>query len=215
MTTALTFKRPNPTAMHAFGHDLPADPLALFARWLDDVRRSGAVRYPHATCLSTLAPDGYPDGRIVLLHHYDETGFFFMTDTRSEKAKALAHCPRAAMTFYWEPLERQVRLRGDVTAATEAEADRFFEERPRRSRVTAWASEQSRPLPDRAALDARVAAYDARFAAVDPIPRPPHWQAYRLVPRSLAFWQAAARRLHERIRFIRTADGWAAERLAP
>ena len=201
--------------MHAFGHDLPADPLALFARWLDDARRSGAVRYPHATCLSTLAPDGYPDGRIVLLHHFDETGFFFMTDTRSEKAKALAHYPRAAMTFYWEPLERQVRLRGDVAAATETEADRFFEERPRRSRVTAWASEQSRPLPDRAALDARVAAYDARFAAVDPIPRPPHWQAYRLVPRSVAFWQAAARRLHERIRFTRTADGWTAERLAP
>ncbi len=201
--------------MHAFGLDLPADPLALFARWLDDARRSDAVRYPHATCLSTLAPDGYPDGRIVLLHHFDETGFFFMTDIRSEKAKALAHCPRAALTFYWEPLERQVRLQGDVTPASDDEADRFFAERPRKSRATAWAAVQSRPLPDAGTLGHRMAHFDARFEGLDPIPRPPHWQAYRLVPRRLEFWQAGARRLHERIRYTRAGDGWRLERLEP
>lgn len=199
--------------MHAFGRDIPPDPLPLFRQWLAEARP--VVRYPHAACLSTLALDGFPDGRMVLVHEATDAGFLFLTDTRSPKAQALAATPRAALTYYWAPLERQVRLRGPVTPAPDADADRCFAERPRQSRATAWAALQSRPLPDPAALHDRVAAYDTRFRDVDPIPRPLHWQGYRLRPHTIEFWQAGARRLHERIRYHRKGDGWACTRLEP
>ena len=193
--------------------DLPDTPLPFFSAWMDAAREQ--MRYPGAMCLSSLSPDGYPEGRIVLLHQFDATGFFFMTDVRSDKGRALEVFPRAALTLYWEPLERQVRIQGEVEPGSEADADQFFAERPRRSRATAWASAQSRVLAERAALDREMAHFDAQFRDTDPIPRPPHWQAYRLVPRSIEFWQAGARRLHERLRYVRSGDGWRKEMLAP
>ncbi len=195
--------------------DPPDTPFPFFDAWMDAAHRCEKIRYPQAMCLSTLSADGYPEGRIVLLHAYDEAGFRFMTDTRSAKGRALAHCPRAALTLYWEPLERQVRIQGDVEAADDAEADRFFAERPRRSRATAWASDQSAVVANDAEFSRRVAHIDARFEDVDPIPRPPHWQAYRVIPRNVEFWQAGGRRLHERIRYVRTETGWRMDVLAP
>jgi len=194
---------------------LPDSPFPLFAQWMEDARQCAEIRYPGAVFLSTISPEGYPEGRIVLLHDFDATGFFVMTDVRSDKGKAMASTPRAALTFYWEPLERQVRIQGEVEPASETNADRFFEERPRRSRATAWASEQSIPLPDPAILAGRMAHFDAEFADIDPIPRPQHWRAFRIVPRFVEFWQAGARRLHERFRYAREDVGWNGVLLAP
>lgn len=193
----------------------PADPLAAFGEWYAAAADCAAIDYAGAMCLSTVAPDGFPEGRIVLLHDASPEGFAFVTDRRSNAGQSLEQVPRAALTFYWGPLERQVRVQGLVTPGTDAEADAFFRERPRRSRGTAWASPQSQPIT-REALERCMAAVDATFAARDPIPRPPYWQAYRVRPRKIEFWEARARRVHERFQYTRVPDGgWTCERLAP
>jgi pyridoxamine 5'-phosphate oxidase len=201
----------------------PPAPYALFETWHRAAEEHEHIRYAGAMCLSTVAADGGPDGRIVLLHAADAgCGFAFFTDVRSTKGRALADDPRVALTFYWGPLERQVRVQGRAALSSEAEADRFFEKRPRRSRLTAWASEQSRPLSEdvtaAAALEEQMAALRERFAGRASIPRPPHWKAYRVRPRRVAFWEAKAQRLHTRVEYARDADaasGWTKRRLAP
>lgn len=194
---------------------LPDDPYRLFTKWLDEATRRESIRYARAMCLSTVASDGFPEGRIVMLHDVNPSGFAFFTDRRSKTGQALAHRPQAALTFYWDPLERQVRVQGSVEVASEQDADAFFAERPRRSKVTAWASTQSEPVARRADLEAALEAADTRFAENDDIPRPPYWQAYRLAPRSIEFWQARARRLHDRIEYRPEGDAWTTQRLAP
>lgn len=172
--------------------------------------------YPHAACLSTVAADGWPEGRIILVHGLDDFEFFLQTDSRSPKAQALVACPKAALTFHWQPLERQVRITGTVEEAPSGVADSLFEERPRCSRVPAWASEQSRPLRGEAELEAAVARLDRRFEGQESIPRPEHWRAYRLEPASVELWQARARRLHLRWRWRRPDGEWRGpERLFP
>ncbi len=194
--------------------DPPPDPMTVFAEWFADAEACEAIRYAGAMSLSTVSPDGWPEGRIVLLHEASARGFAFFTDRRSPKGQSLDATPRAALTFYWGPLERQIRVQGTVEPGTDAEADAFFAERPRRSKGTAWASSQSQPMT-LDALEQRMHAIDERFAEHETIPRPPYWQVYRVRPRTIEFWEARARRLHERIRYIRSGGDWAHQRVAP
>ena len=193
----------------------PSDPYRLFAQWYEEVRACEHIRYAGAMGLSTVDARGQPEGRIVLMHAFDASGFVFFTDARSRKGRALAQLPKAALTFYWGPLERQVRVQGRVEQVAGEVADEFFKRRPRRSQGTAWASAQSRPLESRAALDRRMEKIDARFEGRSEIPRPPHWRAYRVCPRRIEFWTAGARRLHDRVLYTKEGGEWTVTRLFP
>lgn len=195
--------------------DLADDPLEQFARWYADANSSDQIQYAAAACLSTVDPDGFPEGRMVIVQEFDRGGFSFFTDSRSKKAQSLRDTPKAALTFYWGPFERQIRIKGRVQSGTEAEADEYFGRRPRRSQVTAWASDQSERMESRDAFARRIDALDEEYAGVDVLPRPPYWKAYRVVPHAFEFWTARSRRLHDRFLYRRTNDGWMVERLQP
>ena len=190
------------------------NPFALFAEWLAEAT-ANEPNDPNAMALATVDEAGMPDVRMVLLKGFDQTGFVFYTNLHSEKGRQLAAVPKAAICFHWKSLRRQVRVRGDVEAVTADEADAYFQSRPRLSRIGAWASEQSRPLESRFALEKAVAVYTARFAA-GKIPRPPHWSGFRILPQAIEFWRDGAFRLHDRVRFSRThAGGWSRTTLFP
>ena len=193
---------------------LTDDPLELFARWFEEARELSRMEYPNAMTLSTVTPEGMPDGRIVLLKELDARGFTFYTNYRSAKGRALAQHPKAALTFYWDDLARQVRIRGPVERVSSEESEAYFRTRPRGSRIGACVSDQSRPLGGREALEARYRAMEARLEGGE-IPRPDHWGGYRLLPAEMEFWQAGANRLHDRFLYRRNGDHWAVERLAP
>lgn len=194
---------------------LAADPIEQFARWFADAEAHPGIVFAEAVCLSTLGPNETPEGRMVLLKHFDERGFVFYTNLESSKGRSLAAHPRAGMTFYWQPLDRQVRIRGAVEPVSREEADAYFATRARGSRIGAWASDQSRDLENRAALEARLRAAEERFAAAD-VPRPPHWSGYRIVPVAIEFWQEGASRLHDRFAYERDEAGtWVRRRLYP
>ncbi len=190
-----------------------ADPIALFAAWFAEAM-AAEPGDPNAMALATLATDGAPDVRMVLLKGFDAAGFVFYTNAGSTKGGQLAARPAAALAFHWKSLRRQVRVRGAVEPVPAEEADHYFAGRARGSRVGAWASRQSQPLASRGELEAAVAAAEARFAAGD-IPRPPHWQGYRVGPASIEFWQERPFRLHDRVRFTRDLAGWTRQRLYP
>ncbi len=195
--------------------DLAADPVEEFARWFAAAEAEPGIVFAEAVCLSTLGPDGTPEGRMVLMKHFDARGFVFYTNLDSHKGRALREHPRAGMTFYWQPLGRQVRIRGPVEPVSPGDADAYFASRPRESRIGAWASDQSRELASRKALERRVEALEARFADGD-VPRPPHWSGFRLVPEAIEFWHEGRARLHDR--FIYEPDatgGWTRRRLYP
>ena len=192
----------------------PADPLVLFADWYAAAADCG-LREPTAMTLATVDPDGTPSARIVLLKGFDEAGFRFYTNYESRKGAALAANPHAALVFWWEPIERQVRVTGPVAKLDPAMSDAYFERRSRGSRLGAHASPQSRPLADRAELDRRLADVDARFADRE-VPRPEHWGGYIVAPEAIEFWQARRSRLHDRLRYARDGrENWRIERLAP
>ncbi|MEE8523738.1 MAG: pyridoxamine 5'-phosphate oxidase [Thermoanaerobaculia bacterium] len=194
----------------------PADPYRLFDSWYRDADACEEIKYAHAMCLSTVDVGGFPTARTVLLKLWDRSGFVFFTDAESPKALALVTRPHAAMTFYWGLLDRQVRIRGEVEQASDEISDRCFRFRPRGSRIAAWASRQSRVLESRSELERMVDHYTEKFAGVEDVPRPPHWQAYRLRPRTLEFWQARADRLHDRLLYTARSDGtWTLESLYP
>ncbi len=190
------------------------DPFAWFDRWMAEAAASEPSD-PNAMTLATTTPDGRPSARIVLLKGHDARGFTFYTNTESRKGNELAANPHAALLFHWKSLQRQIRIEGATEAVTAAEADAYFPTRARISRLGAWASDQSRPLSDRAELEHRLAEQEARFPN-DSVPRPPHWSGYRLLPKRFEFWQDMPYRLHDRTVFVRGPDdGWAVGKLFP
>lgn len=193
--------------------DAASDPFSLFAAWFAQAQASEPSD-PNAMALATVDEDGMPDARIVLMKGFDAQGFVFYTNLDSRKGRQLRRNPRAALLFHWKSLKRQVRVRGPVEAVSDAEADAYFESRPRLSRIGAWASRQSEPLENRFALEAAVAACTARFG-IGPVPRPPHWSGFRLRPVAMEFWREGAFRLHDRVAFRRDAGEWTRQRLYP
>ena len=196
--------------------DLTDDPLELFGRWFVDAAGAGVVE-PNAMVLATVGPDGWPQARTVLLKGYDDRGLRFFTNTGSDKATALAATPRAALVLPWHPVERQVRVTGPVQPLPAGEVDDYFAHRPRDSQLGAWASPQSRAVASRAELEARLAEVRSRFPEGTGVPTPPEWGGYRVVPLCWEFWAGRAGRLHDRLRYRRSAPGapWVVERLAP
>ncbi|MFD2763646.1 pyridoxamine 5'-phosphate oxidase [Micromonospora eburnea] len=195
--------------------DLAPDWHTQFARWFAD-----AVAYPlpepNAMVLGTADADGRPSGRTVLLKGYDSEGFVLYTNHDSRKGVELTANPWASLVFPWFPMQRQVVVTGRVVRVDRAETEAYFASRPRGSQLGAWASTQSRVIPDRAALDAAYRAAAERFVAVEPVPVPPHWGGFRVLPETVEFWQGRASRLHDRLRFRHTDGGtWVIERLAP
>jgi len=199
------------------GQDFTAaeDPFALFQVWLKEAEKSEPSD-PEAMAVATVDSAGMPDVRTVLLKGADERGFVFYTNSESAKGEELAANPKAALLFHWKSLGRQIRIRGAVEPATAAEADAYFATRHPQSRIGAWASQQSRPLENRAALEAAVATYAAKFDGND-VPRPDRWRGYRVCPSQIEFWQNGDYRLHDRIVFRRdTLDAsWTKTRLNP
>jgi len=189
------------------------EPVGLFIDWLSDAGRH-EPNDPNAMALATVDADGVPDCRMVLLKDVDPGGFTFYSNRQSVKGEQLATAPSAALLFHWKSLRRQVRVRGRVEPVSAAEADAYFAERARESRIGAWASDQSRPLEDRAELEAAVARETARFEGAE-VPRPGHWSGWRVIPESIEFWRDRPFRLHDRMRFSRTAGGWTRTRLYP
>jgi pyridoxamine 5'-phosphate oxidase len=192
-----------------------ADPLDLFAEWYGEAEKS-EPNDPSALTLATVGPDGTPSARMVLLKGYDRAGFVFYTNLEGRKGRHLIAHPKAAMLFHWKSLRRQVRLEGPVTQTTAEEADAYFATRARGSQIGAWASDQSRPLESRFALEKRVAEFTAKHL-VGTVPRPAHWSGFRLQPSLIEFWQDGAFRLHDRLEYSRaTADApWSTRTLYP
>ena len=191
------------------------DPIALFRQWLDEAAKS-EVNDPEAMTLATVDADGLPDARMVLCKGADARGLVFYSNVKSAKGSQLTAHPKAAALFHWKSLRRQARFRGPVTEVAGAEADAYFASRPRQSRIGAWASQQSRPLESRAALEAAAAAYAEQFGNGD-IPRPAYWRGWRLAPVEVEFWRDGAFRLHDRVRFTRATpeSPWQRRRLFP
>lgn len=189
------------------------DPIAQFAEWYE--RACAVVKpLPHAAALATATRAGLPSLRMVLLKGFDARGFVFYTNYRSRKARDLARNARASLLFYWGQLGRQVRVDGHIVKVPRRESNEYFATRPRGSQLSAWASPQSGVLADRAALEQRFAAAEAKYAGR--VPRPPYWGGYRLIPEAMEFWQGREDRLHDRILYRRARNGrWLIERLAP
>jgi pyridoxamine 5'-phosphate oxidase len=193
--------------------ELDPDPIRQVAAWYEEARSAG-VPQPEAMGLATATPDGRPSLRMVLLRGPDARGFTFFTNRESRKGAELAANPRAALVLYWEPLRRQARVEGMVEELTREESGAYFATRPLGSRISAWASPQSRPVGSRAELDAMYAEAAARFAD-DEVPLPPFWGGYRVVPDAIELWHGRENRLHDRVRYERDGEGWTMTRLAP
>ena len=189
------------------------DPFALFDAWFAEALKK-EPNDANAMSLATVDETGLPDVRMVLLKGADRDGFVFYSNVESAKGRELAANPKAALLFHWKSLRRQVRVRGTVTRTTDVEADAYFATRARPAQLGAWASDQSQTLTDRLALEKKIAEVGLRFG-LGKVPRPPHWSGFRLKPQSLEFWRDRPFRLHERLVFARSGEGWTTSRLFP
>lgn len=205
----------HPTGLTSGDFTEADEPLRLFATWFAEAKRAEPVN-PEAMTLATVDERSQPNARMVLLKGFDERGFVFYSNADSIKGHELAAAPRAALTFYWKSLQRQVRLRGTVEPVSSEEADAYFATRSRMAQIGAWASKQSSVLESRLAFEKAVARFAAKFT-VGTVPRPPYWVGYRVVPEEIEFWQERSFRLHDRISFKRPDLNapWTKTRLYP
>jgi pyridoxamine 5'-phosphate oxidase len=191
-----------------------SDPIAWFERTIARAADLESFDVTRAA-LATADARAIPNVRFVLVKQVDQRGFTFFTHYESRKARELSESAYAALAFHWAKLGVQVRVQGKVERVADAESDAYFATRPRGSQLGAWASAQSQPIEDRAALEARLADVAARFDAGAPVPRPPDWGGFRVVPEAIEFWRNGEDRLHDRFRFTRTTAGWSCQRLQP
>jgi pyridoxamine 5'-phosphate oxidase len=194
--------------------DMAQDPFAQFGLWLDEALVTEGIVEPNAMTLATTGADGRPAARIVLLRGYDGRGLRFFTNYRSRKGKELEARPQAALVFYWGPLQRQIRIEGDVSRIAPGESDAYFATRPRGHRLGAWASPQSEIVASREPLEEALRRAEERFAGRD-VERPEHWGGYCVAPIRFEFWQGRPNRIHDRIAYERGPEGWRILRLAP
>lgn len=190
-----------------------ADPVEQFALWYEEAQRAGVPEQEAAT-LASATPDGKPSARVVLLRGYDARGFVFYTNYESRKGRELAANPRAALVFYWPEFARQVRIEGSVEQVSAEESDAYFRNRPRGHQLSAWVSRQSEVVASRAVLEQRMRQLAAQYATA-PVPRPPYWGGYRVIPNVIEFWQGQDDRLHDRIEYVRQNGFWKVRRLSP
>lgn len=194
---------------------LPADPIALFDQWYRDAQANDKIIHADAFCLSTVNQDNFPEARMLLLKKFSHNGFVFFSNTQSAKGASLEINPHAAMTFYWQQLERQVRIQGSVKYVSTTEADAYFASRPRRSQLGAWSSKQSAAMDRPSNLEERMMFFENYFFGRD-VPRPPFWHGYILKPVAIEFWQGKNFRLHDRYKYTRTDDtSWCIQQLYP
>lgn len=193
--------------------DVHPDAMAQFTRWWDEAVHSD-IDEVNAMTLATVAPDGMPSARIVLLKGYDAQGFVFFTNYESEKGRQLQFQKNASLLFFWKELERQIRIEGTVEKIPSAESDVYYDSRPFGSRLGAWASPQSQPIESREWLEKRLETISEAYNESN-IKRPAHWGGYRVSPKSIEFWQGRSNRLHDRIKYTRSEKGWQFVRLAP
>lgn len=192
--------------------DLTEDPLVFFRQWFEQARE--VSREPNAMTLATTGADGFPEARVVLLKELDEQGFVFFTNYQSQKAQAIEQNPRAALCFWWEALERQVRIQGRIEKISHKASEAYFHSRPRTSQLGAWASLQSQELENQAQLQRQFEQAAEQYP--DEVPKPDHWGGYRVVPSVIEFWQGRSSRLHDRFEFRQQASGdWTLRRLSP
>jgi len=191
----------------------PPEPWELFSSWFE-IARNAKILEPNAMILSTVTQDGQPTSRVVLLKDFDQGGLVFFTNYLSQKGEQLAHNPRASILFWWESLQRQIRIEGVVVKIGEEESDTYFQSRPYGSRLGAWVSEQSQLIVDRTVLEKRQIEFEKKFVEGN-VPRPDHWGGYRLTPNKFEFWQGRSNRLHDRLLYQMQQDAWTRVRLAP
>jgi len=195
--------------------DFSADPMTEFHKWFAQAKKMWWVEFPDAMTLCTVDEEGCPEGRMVLLKELDQQGFVFYTNFNSRKGRSLIAKPEAGLTFYWEAMHRQVKVQGIVEKVTSEEADLYFATRPRGSQIGAWASLQSEPLMSRKTLEDRVTEFENKFAS-GPVPRPPHWGGFRVIPKRVEFLMMRLSRLHDRFVYTLKADrSWQLERYYP
>ncbi len=194
--------------------DVSTNPMLQFGKWFNEATQA-QLSEANAMHLATISPEGWPEGRIVLLKGVEDDAFMFYTNYHSSKGKALAHNPRAALTFFWVELERQVRIEGEVQKVSPDKSTAYFHSRPRGSQIGAWASPQSEVIPNRTFLEDHQEALNRQYEDKE-IPRPEHWGGYAVYPHTIEFWQGRSSRLHDRIRYTKTPErSWNIERLAP
>jgi len=193
---------------------LAGDPLQQISAWVEEADGAGSYE-PNAMVLSTIDPDGEPSSRTVLLRGIDELGLYFYTDYGSRKGLALLAHPSVSVVFPWYTQHRQIKIFGHATPTDSLVSDAYFDSRPRGSQVSAWASDQSQPIASREELEAKVLAIEARFDKEERLPRPEKWGGFLIEPQRVEFWAGRTSRLHDRIRFEKTSEGWASSRLQP
>jgi pyridoxamine 5'-phosphate oxidase len=213
MNSSIADLRLNYTRQSLLEADVDSNPIQQFQTWFNQAVEANLLE-PNAMTLATATPDGTPSARIVLLKGVDNRGFVFYTNYNSHKGQELAANPKAALVFLWGDLERQVRVEGTVEKIADSETEAYFHSRPQASQLGAWASEQSRVIPDRAVLERRLAELTQQYQD-QTVPRPPHWGGFRVIPQAIEFWQGRPSRLHDRLRYRLESGNWIIERLSP